>query len=141
MPSTTQPERSKPDGRQSVGLVKLRRRFRSRRSPLPAAYPRHLHVRRDRVDHIRPRALAGSTLAGAGHCSRCREWLPLSSYGRDSRGYWRARCDPCARLVTREWHRTHHAQDLARARARYAALRGRGASAAEAAAGRFGSGD
>ena len=40
-------------------------------------------------------------------CSRCREPRPLEAFRRDSRGYLRSHCNPCALAVTREWRAAH----------------------------------
>jgi hypothetical protein len=74
--------------------------------------------------------------AGQRRCCRCRNWLPVEAFGRDSRGYWRSRCRPCAAAASAEWQAQHRDVLLGRKRERYAAARAAGLSIKEAQAAR-----
>lgn len=56
-------------------------------------------------------------------CSRCSEPRPLAEFRRDSRGYVRSHCRPCALAVTQEWRARNRDRLLPERRARYAARR------------------
>ncbi len=74
----------------------------SYRRPALENAPRHRH----------PQAADGRR-----RCAGCGETLPLASFRRDSRGYWRSNCNDCALLVTREWKARNRETLLARRRA------------------------
>jgi len=54
-------------------------------------------------------------------CSRCKQPMPPAAFRRDSRGYVRSHCNPCALAATQQWRAHHREALLARRRAAYAA--------------------